>query len=523
MKNSFDGAVANKKWDFIVVGAGTVGLFVCSILAEKGASVLCFEGGGKEFSQDAQKLNDAIVSGLHHVGISDARARVLGGTSTLWGGQLARFAECDFSARPEIGLSAWPIDYSDVSEWYDFSAKYLGVGSYEEDYDGTLRKIFKDDVPFSNDIEFYATHWLNIPNISVNLKKRLLTKRNLEIFCNSVVVDLLFSVNKDSLDGVVVCDSDGNRNKVFARNVILSNGTMEISRLLLTAAQSYPDSPVGKNKNIGKYFQDHLDVDCGSVVVSDKKKFGKFFENALVAGSKVQPKLRLSEKSVVANGILNVGASVRFSSSLDEDLIYLKTMIKSFRQSGQPINFLELFKRAKNISGIWGPLVVRYLKDKRIMALMDGSIYVRAHMEQRPLFDSKISLSGEVDKFGVEKIKLDWRVDWDVQMKTLVKFCDGIEDFMLKNNFGVFSKKDFVIEQDIKKLSNECRDSFHQCGGAVMSKSEDCGVVDSYCRVHGVKNLYVAGAAVFPSSSYANPTFTAFALAARMVNYVCSS
>jgi choline dehydrogenase-like flavoprotein len=49
-----------------------------------------------------------------------------------------------------------------------------------------------------------------------------------------------------------------------------------------------------------------------------------------------------------------------------------------------------------------------------------------------------------------------------------------------------------------------------------MSASPQQGVVDPECRVWGTSNLYVAGAAIFPSSSHANTTFTALALAARL-------
>jgi choline dehydrogenase-like flavoprotein len=41
-------------------------------------------------------------------------------------------------------------------------------------------------------------------------------------------------------------------------------------------------------------------------------------------------------------------------------------------------------------------------------------------------------------------------------------------------------------------------------------------MVDRHCRLHGIGNLHVAGAAVFPTSSQANPTLTAVALALRL-------
>ena len=53
-----------------------------------------------------------------------------------------------------------------------------------------------------------------------------------------------------------------------------------------------------------------------------------------------------------------------------------------------------------------------------------------------------------------------------------------------------------------------------------MADSEAVGVVDSNCKVFGTQNLYVAGAAVFPSSSFANPTFTAMALARRLSKHL---
>jgi choline dehydrogenase-like flavoprotein len=51
-----------------------------------------------------------------------------------------------------------------------------------------------------------------------------------------------------------------------------------------------------------------------------------------------------------------------------------------------------------------------------------------------------------------------------------------------------------------------------------MGHHEQDGVVDSELRVFGTQNLYVAGAAVFRTSSYANPTFTAMALTARLAD-----
>ena len=59
-------------------------------------------------------------------------------------------------------------------------------------------------------------------------------------------------------------------------------------------------------------------------------------------------------------------------------------------------------------------------------------------------------------------------------------------------------------------------------GMARMAKSASEGVVDRDLKVFGVRNLYVAGAAVYPTTGFANPTFTAIALGLRLVDAISS-
>jgi choline dehydrogenase-like flavoprotein len=55
--------------------------------------------------------------------------------------------------------------------------------------------------------------------------------------------------------------------------------------------------------------------------------------------------------------------------------------------------------------------------------------------------------------------------------------------------------------------------SAHPQGGNAISEYADRGVVDSSFRVHGLQNLYVCDASVFPSSITVNPQYTVMALA----------
>jgi len=56
---------------------------------------------------------------------------------------------------------------------------------------------------------------------------------------------------------------------------------------------------------------------------------------------------------------------------------------------------------------------------------------------------------------------------------------------------------------------------YHHMGATRMAASANAGVVDSYGRVHGVENLYIAGTSILPTGSASNPSYTALALALR--------
>jgi choline dehydrogenase-like flavoprotein len=55
--------------------------------------------------------------------------------------------------------------------------------------------------------------------------------------------------------------------------------------------------------------------------------------------------------------------------------------------------------------------------------------------------------------------------------------------------------------------------SAHPQGGNPISTDASTGVVDEEFRVHGMDNVYVCDASVFPSSVTVNPQLTVMALA----------
>ena len=57
-------------------------------------------------------------------------------------------------------------------------------------------------------------------------------------------------------------------------------------------------------------------------------------------------------------------------------------------------------------------------------------------------------------------------------------------------------------------------------GTTRMSRDPKQGVVDVNCRVHSVSNLFIAGAAVYPTAGCVNPTLTLVAMSLRLSDHL---
>jgi choline dehydrogenase-like flavoprotein len=53
-----------------------------------------------------------------------------------------------------------------------------------------------------------------------------------------------------------------------------------------------------------------------------------------------------------------------------------------------------------------------------------------------------------------------------------------------------------------------------------MGGESSSSVVDSYCKFHGIENLFVCDASVFPTSIGVNPQLTVMAIASRVAEHI---
>jgi choline dehydrogenase-like flavoprotein len=498
----------------LVIGAGAAGIVLSVALARRGVPVLLCEAGGRSVEPASLALNDATVVGRSHTGVHEGRARQLGGTTTLWGGQLIAFRDIDFGARPWLDLNGWPIRREVVAPYYEAAAEMLSLPVVTDDDTEVWQALGVPRPDLGRNIEFVLTRWLKEPNLARAFKADL-ESDPLTVLLHATAIGLVPADDGHTIRAAELRSPNGKTVTVEADHIVLATGTIEASRLMLAAVHARPTLPWAGNPNVGVAFQDHLDLRVAEVRPINKKRFDDAFDNIFLKGYKYNPKVVLASHLQEKMRITNVAGVFTFESSLTEHLSNLKIFLRAMRSGSKPPNLKSMPSHLSALAKVWWPLIRRYLRDHRAFNPADLGIGLRLHCEQKPLAASRITLDPERrDANGMPRVMLDWHVD-GIEVEAMATFCETLAPEFERQGLAHLIVDPRVLARDPAILA-EARDTNHHCGGLQMAANAADGVVDEHCCVFGTANLHVAGAAVYPSSSFANPTFTAMALALRL-------
>jgi choline dehydrogenase-like flavoprotein len=138
--------------------------------------------------------------------------------------------------------------------------------------------------------------------------------------------------------------------------------------------------------------------------------------------------------------------------------------------------------------------------------------------EQAPNPNSRVTLSGERDALGMPRVKLDWQLT-DLDKQSFQRFYDVLGPQFGRSGLGRIQMLDWIRTADPVWPKN-LGGGWHHMGTTRMHRDPRQGVVDSDCQVHGMTNLSVAGASVFPTAGAVNPTLTLVSLCLRLSDHL---
>jgi choline dehydrogenase-like flavoprotein len=500
--------------DIAIVGAGAVGIALAAELSRRGRRVILLEAGGLSLEAQSQGiLTNARSTGFKHDGLHSGRFRLLGGTTNFWGGQLVPFDPIVFEDRPWLPAAAWPFDRDVLQAYYERALSLLGMDGGEAD-DEDVWKRAKTEVPdFGSDLELFLTRWVKTPNFAKMFKTELASP-SLQVLLHANVVGLQPDESGRRIAAVHVRTFGGRKAVVTAQRTILACGTMEIARLLMLPYADGSTTPWQDNPWLGRAYLDHLDSTAGEAKPLDGASFHDLFDNLFFDGYKYNPKIKLTEQAQRDRKLVGAAGSFIFRTSYQENAETIKIFLRAIRDGRLPPKFWELPAHVLALSKIAIPFALRYLRANRTFHPSSAAILFRVTLEQIPQRDSRIQLRTERDALDMPMIDVNWKVDGR-EIETIAHFATEVRDRLKTLGLADLQLDPKLVARDPAYLQG-ASDTFHQMGGARMGSDRSDGVVDRDLAVFGIEDLYVAGAAVFPSTGFPNCTLTAIALGLRL-------
>jgi hypothetical protein len=291
---------------------------------------------------------------------------------------------------------------------------------------------------------------------------------------------------------------------------------VESARFAL-AARREENCPWCNNARIGVAFQDHIGGEFGALIVKSERLFRDRFETGFSQRKKYMPKLRFIGAGQRPGTTLTVCAFPSFHSNLSEHIANIKLLLKAVRTGSTYSKWRKLPASTMRIGVAFFPLIRRYVREHRVLAMMDQGVDLAFQCEQIPRPDSRITLADHPQAAdGLPPVMVDWRTGSDepaflrASALRFANYFDRTRCAELRINPALLD--------DAPAFVSCMRDTCHPAGGLCMSRDPASGATDSEGRIWGSPNVYAAGASTLATSGEANITLTALAMALRLTD-----
>ena len=533
---------SDQRHDVVIVGGGAAGLTLAHALGAAGKHVLVLEAGGDRKTKASQEyyrgeLADAVV----HPPTHNYRVRALGGTSTIWGGRAIPFDPIDFEKRDWVPSSGWPFGRDELAGFYEKAMDAAEAGRPDFCPEQALPGAQKELAPgLDGDLVQTTVERFSKPtNFWRRYGAELARSGNVGIVRDAPITHIQLTDDGNSVDWIEVAAPDGSRIKLRGQSYVLALGGLETTRLLLASSDLRQAGIGNDSDHLGRNYMSHLCATSGTISFAGPPD-GVAYDYAQDAdGIYVRRRLWLSEAAQREFKLLNTTFRTHLPEPADPrhgdailSAMFLVKDIVLYEYSRKFVeNPVSLRGRLRHVGNIarqplrlvsfgtnW--LRKRTFAERKLPSVVLGSrdnrYELEFHAEQAPNPDSRLTLSGERDAFGMPRLKVDWRVT-ELDMESLQRSYDLLARELRSSGAG---RLDFDREKLVVKAKRHGIVGGHHIGTTRMSADPGQGVVDPDCRVHGVGNLYVASSAVFPTSGQANPTLTLLALTFRLAEHL---
>jgi len=525
----------------VVVGAGAGGGIVAKELAEVGLSVVLLERGkwysafdcrkddlrnqlttvlGNAFGPDEDRNPRVLVDDQrreHVLKPSDGgynnNAACVGGGTLSYGAMAWRYMEKDFRMRSTYGavegstLEDWPISYEDLEPYYEKAEWEIGVSGddsgnifraprrrplpmpplppnheYEILKPAALRlglhpfdiPMLRNSAPYNGRAACMRCRWCVGFACEVDAKNgtqntvipRALATGQCQLRTECIVKEILTNP-QGRATGVAYFDSGGSLREQSADVVVVSGSANESARLLLNSkSRLFPKGLGNRFDWVGRNLQGH--AYAGAFGLFDIDTYDDLGPGASIA---------ICDYNHGNAGLISGGM-------LANEFIRLPYQFVGRRAPGGPS---------------WGAAHKDFMR-----RWYRRSIGVMGPVQELPVFDARVQVDPAVkDYWGIPVVRLSGgRHPNDI---VTGKFLASKAEAWLKEAGAVTT---WTFGPGTGLSGGQ-----HQAGTCRMGNDPQTSVVDKFCRVHDVDNLYVIDGSVHVTNGGFNPVLTIMAIA----------
>ena len=502
------------EYDVVIIGSGPGGGTLAHALKDTGKSILLVERGDF-LPQEPDNWNSTVVLEEQKYANSEEWVAAdgtsyqpnmyyyVGGMTKLYAGTLFRFRQEDFQeSRHQDGISpVWPVQYDEFEPHYTRAEQlYFVHGKEGEDPTEPARSgpFPYPAAPLVSELEEFkkrmgqvGLHPFAVPQgLALFAGGRclycgycdshpcqVLAKGDPELCCirpavrkpevtlltKAKAVRLLTDPSGSNVVAVEI-EREGHTYKIHAGTFVVSGGAVNTPVLLLRSANEHHPNGLGNSSGlVGANYMRHV----STVVLAQNPAGVKLPQNHFWK--------TIGFNDYYLNGTSDCPyplGTVQVTGNYHESMpIFLPDSLDSSEKKRQELagQMLPLFLLSEDLPRT----------ENRVSLTSDG----------------RISVAYQANNVDSHK-----------------KFIEVVIDKLKQAGYGLMTYKTFL---DVKQGGG-----YHHCGTARFGNDPATSVLDRYCKVHDLENLYIVDACFFPSAPALNPVLTIVANALRVGDYL---
>ncbi|PSH65112.1 GMC family oxidoreductase [Phyllobacterium sophorae] len=510
--------------EICIVGGGVAGITLALEFERKGIETCVVEGGGLHFNSASQSLYEGDNVGIDY-DLQASRTRQLGGSSNCWGGWIRPFIGIDFEERDWVPNSGWPFKLTEVEPFYRRASELVQVNHHNfepqfwhEHLSGHHAQLLELN---GAALETVVSKFSPPTRFGYAYHKHLAAAATTKVLLNANAIEIATSDDAATATGVHVATSAHKTFFVRAKRTILAAGGIENARLMLLSHKVDQRGLGNEHDVVGRYFMEHPRIRIGQMVPSGNAAAFRFYDarytyhnrKLAVDGTSASAHVGLAEHLQRQEKLVQCRTYFRAcrpgeDGEVTERFHALYNAIRS--RHYQDLKLRTFATVARGSPNLMASLLYRRLK----LAAKSDYFQIESVVEPVPDRESRVTLSPQRDRLGLNRAALNWRVG-DLEKRTHLRMLGLIKEQIEDSGMGRIDLEEADAGRRLSIIG--CN---HHMGTTRMHADPRLGVVDQNCKVHNMHNLHIAGSSVFATGGNDMPTLTIVALALRLAEHV---